>query len=85
MERMTKKEIRLEVENALQEYDCFHIYNFKIIHIENNPSVDFQDYSVIAIADNKCLYVIWKDNFDSTINIHLLTLSDRCVTEIISG
>lgn len=82
---MTKKEIRLEVENALNKYDCFHIYNFKIIHIDNKPNVDFQEYSVIVIANNKCVYEIWKDNFDNSINMHLLTISERIETEVIAN
>lgn len=85
MERMTKKEIKSEVENALQKYDCFHIYNFKIIHIDNKPDIDFYDYSVIVVANNTCVYEVWKDNFDNTINIHLLALSDRYETEVIKG
>lgn len=71
--KATKKQIKLEVENALQKYDCFHIYDFKILHINNNTGVDFQDYAVIVIGNN------------STINIHLLTLSPTGETKVIKG
>ena len=85
MERMTKKEIRLEVENALKEYDCFHIYNFKILFIDNKPDVEFQKYSVILLGNNKCIYEIWKDNFDNSIQIGLLTRTINNPHDIIKG
>ena len=35
------------------------------------------------LQEETFVYEVWKDNFDDTINMHLLSLSDRYETEII--